>query len=96
MSERYAVVKGSGISEDAVAACLPFNYRVAASGVGEDGRDAVVIRGEDDCGWTLDDYVLPRLASGLYFGAEASAREAGLLLYGLELGAEVNNEGGAK
>jgi len=76
MSERYAVIKGSGISEDAVDAYLPFNYKVAASGVGEDGRDAVVIRGEDDSGWTLDDYVLPRLASGLYFGAEITAHEA--------------------
>jgi len=31
---------------------------------------AAVIGGEDNAGWTLDDYVLPRLASGGMFGSE--------------------------
>ena len=29
-----------------------------------------IIAGEDRAGWTLDDYVLPRLASGGYIGVE--------------------------
>jgi hypothetical protein len=29
-----------------------------------------VIQGEDNAGWTLDDYVIPRLASGLHFAKE--------------------------
>jgi hypothetical protein len=34
------------------------------------GREGLVIEGTDNAGWTLDGYVLPRLASGLYFGKE--------------------------
>lgn len=30
-------------------------------------EDTVEICGEEDAGWTFDDYVQPRLASGLYF-----------------------------
>jgi hypothetical protein len=33
----------------------------------------VLIAGEDDHGWTLDGYVLPRLASGLMPGREIMA-----------------------
>ena len=48
---------------------LPSGYRVA--GVGYVGDDLVtVITGHDSAGWTLDSYVLPRLASGLLFGHE--------------------------
>lgn len=59
---RYALVKGTS---DEVAAYLPSNYRVIAK-----VDDEVVIAGEDQAGWTLDEYVLPRLASGLHFGHE--------------------------
>jgi hypothetical protein len=38
---------------------LPMNYSVGC-----------VIAGYDHAGWTLDDYVLPRLASGLIMGEE--------------------------
>ena len=48
---------------------LPDNYRVVRE-YQEGARPAVEIEGEDDHGWTLDGYVLPRLASGLYFGEE--------------------------
>lgn len=61
---RTAVVKTN--SPDAVAAYLPSNYRVVR--VTDDSR--VVIQGEDNMGWTLHDYVIPRLASGLYFAQE--------------------------
>jgi hypothetical protein len=59
---------------DAVANYLPDNYRV----VDYDPR-GVYIEGEDVAGWTLDDYVLPRLASGLYFGQEVEPREPSVL-----------------
>jgi hypothetical protein len=49
-----------------VAAYLPDNYKV----VDHDADDSTIIEGDDVAGWTLDDYVLPRLASGLYFGEE--------------------------
>lgn len=50
---------------ESVAAYLPNNYHVT-----EIHRTYVVIEGEDRAGWTLDDYVIPRLASGLYFTKE--------------------------
>lgn len=37
---------------------------------GEVAFKGVIIKGKDVAGWTLDGYVLPRLASGLYFGEE--------------------------
>ena len=50
---------------DRVAAFLPSNYSVVSQADG-----IVTIAGTDNAGWTLDDYVLPRLASGLLFGIE--------------------------
>lgn len=61
-NSRFATVTGTAYQ---VAPYLPHNYVV----VGSDG-ERTVIAGVDRAGWTLDDYVLPRLASGLYFGRE--------------------------
>jgi hypothetical protein len=55
---------GNPISETA-AAYLPRNYRVT----GEDD-EFVYFEGHDNAGWTLDDYVIPRLASGLIYAEE--------------------------
>lgn len=56
---RYALIGiGRMDSVKAVAAYLPDNYRVE----GETSH-GVVISGIDAYGWTLDSYVLPRLAS---------------------------------
>ncbi len=60
---RYAEISGG--EPDVVATYLPSNYEV----VGVAGNK-VIIAGTDDHGWTLDDYVLPRLASGLRIGTE--------------------------
>lgn len=68
MTMRYALIRNS--KEQEVAAYLPSNYKV----LGTEGDD-VLIGGEDNAGWTLDDYVLPRLASGLRFGQELSEAE---------------------
>jgi hypothetical protein len=68
---RRAEVRTSPEAAAGVAAYLPDNYRV--TGTRPDPRVGwvvVIIEGEDVAGWTLDDYVLPRLASGLYFGRE--------------------------
>lgn len=46
---------------EAIERYMPDNYWVRPDGV---------IEGEDHAGWTLDGYVLPRLASGLYFFEE--------------------------
>jgi hypothetical protein len=63
---RYAKIKLRGSdTPETVAVYLPENYEVIA-----DSDDTVWIAGEDHAGWTLDAYVLPRLASGLMFGEE--------------------------
>lgn len=65
--KRYAVVRGRSVTAEKVAAYLPSNYQV----IGESNSGPlfsdhlVVIQGEDDHGWTLDGYVIPRLGSGL-------------------------------
>lgn len=64
---RTAEVRGAR-DEALVAAYLPHNYRVTGSEVRHEyGYDnlVVTIEGTDDAGWTLDDYVIPRLGSGL-------------------------------
>jgi len=63
---RYAAVSGARRSDE-VAAYLPSGYEVYGHRFpdGGTGRLVVLIRGEDNAGWTLDDYVIPRLASGL-------------------------------
>jgi hypothetical protein len=47
---------------------MPSNYHVAAVMTPE-GR-AILISGVDSAGWSLDGYVLPRLASGMYYARE--------------------------
>jgi hypothetical protein len=69
--KRYALIdskSAAGWSGNGVATVeryLPGNYEV----LGETSL-GIVVAGEDDCGWTLDDYVLPRLSSGLIAGQE--------------------------
>lgn len=47
-----------------VVAYLPSNYQAEAKG------SSIVIYGEDRMGWTMDDYVIPRLASGMIVAKE--------------------------
>lgn len=61
---RLALVVGD---RETIAKYLPGNYEVVDANVPE---DRVLVVGRDHAGWTLDDYVLPRLASGLIFGEE--------------------------
>lgn len=62
MMMRYALVASDA---DEIAAYLPSNYRILGA---VDGQ--TVIAGRDQAGWTLEGYVIPRLASGLYFATE--------------------------
>lgn len=60
------VIEGREPVEPAtIQAYLPRNYTVL---MGPDGNWLIV--GYDSAGWTLDDYVIPRLASGLHFAEE--------------------------
>jgi hypothetical protein len=69
MSRRYAVVHN--ITGDTLERYLPGNYRILSSHTcNPNGGTNYVIHGTDSAGWTLDDYVIPRLASGLYFAKE--------------------------
>lgn len=65
-ARRHAVVRGQHDRLESIRRYLPSNY-VADS----DGAD-VYIHGVDRAGWTLDGYVIPRLASGLYRAEEMS------------------------
>jgi hypothetical protein len=70
---RFAVVRGArSVSE--VEAYLPSNYALMESFEVEAStgrfRLVVIIGGHDDAGWTLDGYVIPRLASGLIAAEE--------------------------
>lgn len=53
-----------------VEAYLPMAYDIERA-----DHDYVYIVGTDVAGWTLDDYVIPRLASGLMFAEEISSGE---------------------
>jgi hypothetical protein len=64
---RYALVVAPQAN---VEPYLPHNYSVIGCVAVDDQIDHTVIMGQDDAGWTLDGYVLPRLASGLYSATE--------------------------
>lgn len=73
--KRYALVWGLSITREKVDRYLPSNYRTIWSGewpTYENGPEerVVVIEGTDNHGWTLDDYVIPRLGSGLMAAKE--------------------------
>lgn len=54
--------------EGRIQAYMPGNYQVTGIGPAPEGERflRVHIAGQDRQGWTLDEYVIPRLASGLY------------------------------
>lgn len=76
--ERWAVLRAA--SQHEVEAYLPDNYEVLSTSSLPDGKVDVVIGGRDSCGWTLNDYVIPRLHSGMLYAREyasyADANEA--------------------
>lgn len=67
MTTRHAVIKGKGRDHlETVRRYLPSNYTADSDG------GNIWIHGEDNAGWTLDGYVIPRLASGLYYAEEVT------------------------
>ncbi len=67
---RRAVIARSSIggpTGETTEAYLPANYRVTGVTAAE-----VAIAGHDNAGWTLDGYVIPRLASGLIWAKEVT------------------------
>jgi len=58
------IVNVEPVELERIEALLPSNYTVDQIG------DDWIITGEDNAGWTLDEYVIPRLASGLIFAEE--------------------------
>jgi len=75
---RFATVLGARDSAQ-VEAYLPSNYRV----VTVSPKGTVLIAGEDAAGWTLEDYIIPRLGSGL-MGCREVAVSPKALAYGCE------------
>lgn len=62
---RHAVIRGLGHDKLAtIRRYLPSNYTADS-----DGGD-IYLHGVDSAGWSLDGYVIPRLASGLYRAEE--------------------------
>lgn len=67
---RFALISSPTINIDVVRRYLPDNYVAALARDGAGEQMAVLIVGNDNAGWTLDDYVIPRLASGMIFATE--------------------------
>jgi hypothetical protein len=72
--KRYAFIGLPAGDQERLERYLPGNYRVAGR-LSFEGRSGFLIEGRDDHGWTLDDYVLPRLSSGLIGGRELRAEQ---------------------
>ena len=74
--ERFAVVLDDATSLEQVQYYLPQGYTAKIEYLpgNQAGKTSnamrIVIRGYDIAGWTLDDYVIPRLASGLIVATE--------------------------
>lgn len=71
---RYAIVRNAETAER-LERFLPGNYSIlheydVPSSSGRDQLHRFVIHGRDSAGWTLDEYVIPRLASGLIWADE--------------------------
>jgi hypothetical protein len=62
---RYAIVLSKSSELETIQRYLPANYSAFQNAGGP-----IIIRGEDNAGWTLEGYVIPRLASGLHTARE--------------------------
>jgi hypothetical protein len=52
---------------------LPSNYTAEIVPALYDEGDQVVVTGWDKAGWTLDGYIIPRLASGMIYATEVTS-----------------------
>jgi hypothetical protein len=70
MNKRYAIIENTTRSPLAmVQRYLPSNYTASMQG------EAILIEGVDSHGWTLDGYVIERLASGMIYAKEIFPNE---------------------
>lgn len=67
--KRKAIVQGTADDLDAIRSYLPANFTAHESS-GTIFGDVIEIEGFDRAGWSLDGYVIPRLASGLISAKE--------------------------
>ncbi len=75
MMKRYALITGHRADPKTITAYLPSNYKILWVGEWEEYPGgpvgpAVVIEGRDYAGWTLHQYVIPRLGSGMIHATE--------------------------
>jgi len=88
MSARHAVIRGLGHDKvETIRRYLPSNYTADCDG------GNIWIHGTDSAGWTLTDYVIPRLASGLYAAREVIAVDDLKPGQRFEFGEEFGGEG---
>lgn len=83
MAMRRAVIFRSsknGLSVDEVSAYLPSNYNVI-----DQSARTITVEGQDVAGWTLDGYVIPRLASALIFAEEVYRTKTGRFLTDVDI-----------
>lgn len=75
MATRKAIVRGKAWSDTplktSVETYLPRGFKVTEIGTDEQG-DYVIIEGVEHAGWTLDNYVIPRLATGLLYATRVA------------------------
>lgn len=68
---RYALVTVDVGKVEQIKAYMPGNYEVVGrTPIGASNTVKVLIAGRDRAGWTLHEYVIPRLASGMYWAEE--------------------------
>ena len=68
---RARVTRGVGVNLAHIQGYLPGNYG-AREIINTGNESCILIEGYDRAGWTLDGYVIPRLASGLIVAKEVS------------------------
>lgn len=78
LAKRIAVVTNARDAKQ-LWAYLPQNYNIIGGDLGEPGKPVYLIAGTDVAGWTLDGYVIPRLASGTIFAIEITDELEGRL-----------------
>ena len=71
MAPRFALIDSKRDSVEQVVPYLSSNYYLA-----KELPEGLLIAGSDTAGWTLDDYILPRLKSGLIIAHEITEEEA--------------------
>ncbi len=67
---RSAIIEDHADDIATIAAYLPRNYRARVAYAATRPGRAVVIIGRDNAAGSMRDYVIPRLASGLFFARE--------------------------